>query len=183
MIRKAAILVLTLGALTTGALTLITIRPQWRGGWCWRSSSCLGVRVVLHHRTIVVARDEVLPGQPDPLSVANAMERFREAQEAGETKPSHNIMEDSFAHHGILGARWGEGQYIDELGLRNNCRVFLVPLWVLFVVFVTYLALAFLRGPMRRWRRRRKGLCVKCGYNLTGLPEPRCPECGGGTLP
>jgi hypothetical protein len=22
------------------------------------------------------------------------------------------------------------------------------------------------------------GTCVKCGYNLTGLTEPRCPECG-----
>ena len=27
-------------------------------------------------------------------------------------------------------------------------------------------------------RRFRRGLCPKCGYNLTGLTEPRCPECG-----
>ena len=25
--------------------------------------------------------------------------------------------------------------------------------------------------------RRKLGLCVKCGYNLKGLTEPRCPEC------
>jgi len=31
---------------------------------------------------------------------------------------------------------------------------------------------------VRQERRRRRGLCVACGYNLRGLPEPRCPECG-----
>jgi hypothetical protein len=33
------------------------------------------------------------------------------------------------------------------------------------------------------WRNRYRpvfppGHCAKCGYNLRGLPEPRCPECG-----
>ena len=27
-------------------------------------------------------------------------------------------------------------------------------------------------------RRRRQGICVQCGYNLKGLTELRCPECG-----
>lgn len=28
------------------------------------------------------------------------------------------------------------------------------------------------------WRRRRRGLCPRCGYALVGLAANRCPECG-----
>ncbi len=52
------------------------------------------------------------------------------------------------------------------------------PLWAPFILFAAYPTLAFIRGPVRRWRRRKRGLCIHCGYNLTGLTEPRCPECG-----
>src|SRR5690606_3119238 len=38
-----------------------------------------------------------------------------------------------------------------------------------------------LRGipALRRWRRRRRGRCEACGYDLAGVPGGVCPECGG----
>lgn len=52
---------------------------------------------------------------------------------------------------------------------------------VLSVVFAVYPTLALIRGAVRsrrRWRRRRRRLCVKCAYNLTGNVSGVCPECG-----
>ncbi len=51
-----------------------------------------------------------------------------------------------------------------------------VPLWIPTVSFATMFWWSFL--PIHRRRKRKKlGLCLKCGYNLEGLTEPRCPEC------
>ncbi len=49
--------------------------------------------------------------------------------------------------------------------------------WVPIAVFAVYPAIAFVRGPLRRYRRRRRGLCITCGYNLTGNESGVCPEC------
>lgn len=35
----------------------------------------------------------------------------------------------------------------------------------------------------RRLRRKKRNECLECGYNLTGLVEPRCPECGTRIIP
>ena len=35
-----------------------------------------------------------------------------------------------------------------------------VPLWIPFLLLATYPAFAFTRGPLRRYRRRKRGLCV-----------------------
>lgn len=63
---------------------------------------------------------------------------------------------------------WGHAYASTHVGLHIAVPCFL-------------LAIPFVR-KMHYWRRReyrlRQGLCVECGYNLTGLPEPRCPECG-----
>jgi len=54
----------------------------------------------------------------------------------------------------------------------------IAPLWLPFLLLAAYPTIAFVRGPMRRWRRRRKGCCLSCGYDLTGNESGVCPECG-----
>ena len=53
-----------------------------------------------------------------------------------------------------------------------------VPLWLFAILLLVYPTLAFIRGPFARWRRSRKGVCLKCGYDLTGNVSGVCPECG-----
>jgi len=52
--------------------------------------------------------------------------------------------------------------------------------WVVAVALTlaAYPMIAFVRGPLRRRRRRKRGLCVACGYDLTGNVSGVCSECG-----
>lgn len=56
-----------------------------------------------------------------------------------------------------------------EVSCPYGAPILLCLLWPL---------IAFVRGPYRRSVRPSIGRCITCGYNLTGLRDPRCPECG-----
>jgi len=63
-------------------------------------------------------------------------------------------------------------------GYQKVARAWSISLWLLVIAFGTYPVTAFIRGPLRRSRRRKRGQCVNCGYDLRGSPDGRCPECG-----
>jgi hypothetical protein len=59
-------------------------------------------------------------------------------------------------------------------GFAINTVFYAAVLWMLFAV----------PGAVRRFVRRRRGRCTRCGYDLRGQPQPpesghkTCPECG-----
>jgi hypothetical protein len=51
-----------------------------------------------------------------------------------------------------------------------------IPLWAIALFFASYPIVT-----LYKWKFVKNscsGHCLKCGYNLAGLTEPRCPECG-----
>ena len=59
---------------------------------------------------------------------------------------------------------------------------FSLPLWVLVGAFAIPMYLA-IRPETKARSRRRRGLCVRCAYDLTGNKSGVCPECGTSVEP
>jgi hypothetical protein len=77
---------------------------------------------------------------------------------------------------------WAPPTYPD-LGLKLSALP-LKPIWAGFLADAVFYALLFAAiaaalGPARRWFRRRRGKCERCGYDRRGLVSTTpCPECG-----
>ena len=68
---------------------------------------------------------------------------------------------------------------VDELSLgliRDDVLDVTVPYWSLATACLVPLAILLAKG-MRRRKRLRAGLCVRCGYDLRATAD-QCPECG-----
>ena len=65
--------------------------------------------------------------------------------------------------------RW----YVDEYWSIS------IGLWMLALLFLLYPAIFSVNSSRRRRRSRQlQGLCIACGYSLTGNTSGVCPECG-----
>ena len=52
-----------------------------------------------------------------------------------------------------------------------------MPLWIPTILFGSLFSYWYALPLHRRCKRKKLGLCVKCGYDLRGSKD-RCPECG-----
>ena len=162
MIRKAVIVVLTLATAVTGVPAFL---------------SCVGMPSVWETPTVYPgSRGGFLQG-----SLYIELSRVLDPRQPESRKVwSWSVGCDEF-YEVIIGChKFRYGTEVVNWQDAKSLRQTLVQIVVFpfFLLFAAYPTIVFIRGPLRRRRRHRKGLCVTCGYNLTGLTEPRCPECG-----
>ena len=81
-----------------------------------------------------------------------------------------------FSTHSPEAIRWGR-RILSFPGRRRDVSFLVLPHWYL-LILLGAVPLTFGCGEYCRHRKRKKlGLCVKCGYDLRGSKD-RCPECG-----
>ncbi len=155
MIRKAIIVVLTLGTLGTFSLGVASYFLSSNCVWRPTDHNCLIINsaalgyIFSHYH-----------GRELPVPSAG------EGCDYYSRQPFDLRWKDRV--RGWRRFRYDEASYL---------RVASFPAWVPVVLFGAYPTLVFVRGPLRRYRRRKRSLCVTCGYDLRASPE-RCPECG-----
>ncbi len=82
-------------------------------------------------------------------------------------------MEAGWQFWGTLSSRT---EWLPRAEQRNTHTLMILPFWV--IMLMCSFVLAYAIPPLYRRRKRKKlGLCLKCGYDLRASKD-RCPECG-----
>ena len=162
MARKVIIILLTLAAATTGVLSLLSmVRPIM-----WESTSSSQWFSVCVNKTQGTVTQFVVN---DPVLLHDLADSRRWSLREYAYPELHIIWRKK--------SHVGSDSYLVK-HFHQTCIT--VPLLLLLVVFLLYPIVALIKSSLR-WRRMRRcqrGLCVKCGYNLTGNESGVCPECG-----
>jgi hypothetical protein len=169
MIRQVLVAVCVLLALATGALMLVTwLRPVATSGPETLGPTAYALAVRGDRMVAHFWRYTNNPPAPASrrLGVTPVLVYEREVKR-GATSLSYTWIDP--CPHG-LSASATRGTLVT--------RQVEMTLWLPLLVFLLFPVVAFIRGPVRRWRRRKRGECVACGYDLTGNVSGICPECG-----
>ena len=192
MVRKTLIILSTIAALAVAAVWIGLAVTDTPGVWSHRTGSLQVVRMhgdvhmhiwrdsvggPLDGSKLSIERGNVLLTVPYSPSEARAertflyqLSGFVLALTSNRPPPPHSVLvspEDMTCggnHNPVAGRK----PFTFAIGF---------PLWFVFVAFAAAPTIAFIRGPARRWRRRKRGLCPNCGYDLTGTVSGVCSEC------
>ena len=159
MIRKAVIVALTLGAVTSVALAVAS----------YRIGAFLATRPTRHLYFDVELCRSWLCVEVLTSSDATVLDNWRSGSGFWALEALRGY---TFRWYGD--PIWHNGKPVPGTSQSRQC----LSLHLGSMLFATYPTIAFIRGPLRRWRRRRRGECLTCGYNLTGNVSGVCPECG-----
>ena len=162
MIRKTIIVVLTLGVVVTGGLSIASMFTPVI--WDSRSPSqwfCICVNKSRLTITQFLANDPVL---------LHDLAESRKWQLRYNRPSEFHMM---WRRKTYVGSPSYLVKYFDQTRIS-------VPLLVPCLVFSLYpiIVLPKWAQRLRRIRRGKCGLCVKCGYDLQGNVSGVCPECG-----
>ena len=181
MIRKAIIVVLTLAsiaALCFWADSYHYREKRWNSNPRARFDSCSGfgfeTKLIRWDSNLILVSTckGVLTVVHQEYLDDGATSRNREMKFGG-------VHCRQWSYHQSTGFKTAEGDLIAKQYLRH--RKIRLRFLTIVVMSGLYPPIAFIRGPWRRWRRHRKGLCLKCGYNLEGNVSGVCSECGEAT--
>ena len=86
-------------------------------------------------------------------------------------KKTELLSEPASFGYGRISKAWSDGSFLKRVSLRS-------PYWFVFLLLTFCVSCYSWFWIYRPYSRLRSGKCLSCGYNLHGLTEPRCPECG-----